>query len=54
MNLRLIQAFLGHRSLTTTARYTHLTRKAEFPQCSTSLDCVAADKINKIMDGLVW
>jgi integrase/recombinase XerD len=29
VNLRLIQAWLGHKSLTTTALYTHLTIKAE-------------------------
>jgi len=29
VNLRLIQIWLGHRSLTTTAIYTHLTRPAE-------------------------
>jgi site-specific recombinase XerD len=29
VNLRLIQIYLGHRSPTTTALYTHLTRKAE-------------------------
>lgn len=29
VNLRLIQAWLGHRSLRTTALYTHLTRQAE-------------------------
>jgi site-specific recombinase XerD len=29
VNLRLIQAWLGHTSLTTTAIYTHLTVKAE-------------------------
>jgi integrase len=29
VNLRLIQAWLGHNSLTTTAIYTHLTVKAE-------------------------
>ena len=29
VNLRLIQLYLGHRSLRTTAHYTHLTRQAE-------------------------
>ena len=29
MNLRLIQAWLGHSSPQTTAIYTHLTRKGE-------------------------
>jgi site-specific recombinase XerD len=29
VNLRLIQIYLGHRSPTTTALYTHLTRKSE-------------------------
>ncbi len=29
VNLRIIQVWLGHRSPTTTARYTHLTRRAE-------------------------
>ena len=29
LNMRLIQSFLGHGSIWTTARYTHLTRRAE-------------------------
>jgi site-specific recombinase XerD len=29
VDLRIIQSYMGHRSPTTTAIYTHLTRKAE-------------------------
>jgi len=31
VNLRLIQAYLGHRSLRSTLIYTHLTAKAQQP-----------------------
>jgi site-specific recombinase XerD len=41
VNLRLIQIYLGHRSPTTTALYTHLTRKAED---------LASDAINRLVD----
>jgi integrase/recombinase XerD len=44
VNLRLIQAYLGHTSPKTTALYTHLTREA---------DALAADAINRIMQPLV-
>lgn len=43
VNLRVIQAWLGHRSPTTTARYTHLTRKAQ---------ALATDVINDLVEGL--
>jgi site-specific recombinase XerD len=43
VNLRIIQAYLGHRSLTSTAIYTHLTRKTED---------MAAEAINRVMDHL--
>jgi site-specific recombinase XerD len=41
VNLRLIQAWLGHNSLNTTAIYTHLTVKAE---------AMATETINDVMD----
>ena len=40
VNLRLIQEYLGHRSATTTALYTHLTEKAK---------AMATQTINRIM-----
>jgi site-specific recombinase XerD len=41
VNLRLIQIYLGHRSPTTTALYTHLTRKAEE---------LASEAINRLVE----
>ena len=43
VNLRLIQAYLGHSSPQTTALYTHLTQPA---------DAMAAQAINRVMEGL--
>lgn len=43
VNLRLIQLWLGHKSLQTTAIYTHLTRNAE---------TLAGEKINHLMADL--
>lgn len=41
VNLRLIQIYLGHRSPTTTALYTHLTRKSEE---------LASEAINRLVE----
>jgi len=43
VNLRLMQAYLGHRSPTTTSVYTHLTARAEH---------LGADAINRLMEDL--
>ena len=43
VNLRLIQIWLGHKSLQTTSIYTHLTRNAE---------TLASEKINNLMADL--
>lgn len=45
VNLRLIQEYLGHNSLTTTSIYTHLTIRAEE---------MANDSINRLMGDLKW
>jgi integrase/recombinase XerD len=45
VNLRLIQSYLGHNSLATTARYTHLTREMETQ---------AKTIINDLASGLSW
>lgn len=45
VNLRIIQAYLGHSSPETTAIYTHLTRKAED---------LAAEAINQVMGDMQW
>ena len=44
VNLRVIQVWLGHSSPTTTARYTHLTRKAEE---------LAIAAIDRLLEGLL-
>jgi integrase/recombinase XerD len=44
VNLRLIQAYLGHSSFQTTTRYTHLTREVE---------TIATDAINRVMQPLL-
>jgi integrase/recombinase XerD len=45
VDLRVIQAYLGHRSPQTTALYTHLTQPTEQR---------AIDAINRVMAGLPW
>ena len=45
VNLRLIQTYLGHRSLSTTSIYTHLT-------CAT--EASAAEAIEQLTAGLSW
>jgi site-specific recombinase XerD len=45
VNLRLIQVWLGHRSPTTTALYTHLTRKAEQ---------LASEALEQLTVGMPW
>lgn len=45
VNLRLIQSYLGHNSLSTTALYTHLTRNGE---------TVAQETIGRVMAQLTW
>jgi len=45
VNLRMIQAYLGHSSPKTTAIYTHLTRKAED---------LAVEAIEQVMGGWQW
>jgi site-specific recombinase XerD len=42
VNLRFIQQWLGHRSLQTTARYTHLTQKTEAATAAQLDDLIAA------------
>jgi site-specific recombinase XerD len=44
LRVRLIQAYLGHSSFQTTARYTHLTREVE---------AIATDAINRVMAPLL-
>ena len=45
VNLRLLQSYLGHTSLSYTARYTHLTRK---------LETLALETINQMLERLAW
>jgi site-specific recombinase XerD len=45
VNLRVIQAYLGHSSLQSTMIYTHLTEKAQTP---------AVDAINELLKDISW
>ncbi len=45
INLRVIQAHLGHKSLNSTMIYTHLTAKAQSP---------AVDAINELLKDISW
>jgi integrase/recombinase XerD len=44
VSLRMIQQWLGHTSLTTTSRYTHLTRSAE-QRAAETLDHILGDVV---------
>jgi site-specific recombinase XerD len=44
VNLRVIQAYLGHSSLSSTTIYTHLTQKVEIP---------AVEAINQVMEQIL-
>ena len=44
VSLRMIQQWLGHTSLTTTSRYTHLTRSAE-QRAAETLDHLLGDVV---------
>ena len=44
VSLRMIQQWLGHTSLTTTSRYTHLTRRAE-QRAAETLDHILGDEL---------
>ena len=44
VSLRMIQQWLGHTSLTTTSRYTHLTRNAE-QRATETLDHILGDVV---------
>jgi site-specific recombinase XerD len=44
VNLRVIQAYLGHSSLSSTTIYTHLTQKVEIP---------AVQAINQVMEQIL-
>ena len=45
VNLRVIQAYLGHSSIQSTLVYTHLTEKAQMP---------AVDAINELLKDISW
>ncbi len=54
LNLRLIQAWLGHSSPKTTAIYTHLTRKAEERALDATPALRAGASVNQVMASISW